>query len=69
MLKPPHAHGTFAAATRDRWGKRTRTDRVISYFDTEDGRYLQTRVDGWTTISPTNSRRLLHHVSTLLPAT
>ena len=62
--------GQFGSAGRDRWGRRARARRVISFFDTEDGRYLQIRRESedsepWTTISPANSRRLLQHLTEL----
>ncbi|GAA2964162.1 ESX secretion-associated protein EspG [Actinokineospora diospyrosa] len=73
MITPLRAHGQFGAAVRDRWGRRHRADRVVSYFDTAHGRYLQTRTttdtgEAWTTISPTDTRRLHHHVAALLPS-
>lgn len=63
--------GNFGAAARDKLGRRRRADRVVSYFDTESGRYMQVRrpaVDGslWTTISPADMRKLNHHVDELL---
>jgi hypothetical protein len=62
--------GQFGGAGRDKWGRRVRTPRVISFFDTEAGRYLQVRRDSgggeaWTTISPADHRRLLHHLTEL----
>lgn len=63
--------GNFGAAARDRYGKRCRPDRVVSFFDTEDGRYLQQRrnsngTEPWSTFSPTDLRRLTHQVDELL---
>ncbi|WP_245614233.1 ESX secretion-associated protein EspG [Actinokineospora inagensis] len=63
--------GNFGAAARDRLGRRVRADRVVSFFDTDRGRYVQVRraaPDGalWTTISPADSRRLIHHVEEVL---
>ena len=63
--------GNFGAAARDRLGRRRRAERVVSFFDTEDGRYVQIRRpadDGtmWTTISPADVRKLVHHVTELL---
>jgi hypothetical protein len=71
MINDVVATGNFGAAARDKWGKRHRAERVIAFFDTEDGRYLQVRrasSDGsvWTTIAPTDNRRLIHHVEQLL---
>ncbi|ALG14210.1 ESX secretion-associated protein EspG [Kibdelosporangium phytohabitans] len=71
MIKDVVATGNFGAAARDKWGKRHRAERVVAFFDTEDGRYLQVRKasgDGsaWTTISPTDTRRLTHQVEQLL---
>ncbi|MBP2322107.1 hypothetical protein JOF56_002492 [Kibdelosporangium banguiense] len=71
MIKDVKATGNFGAAARDKWGKRHRAGRVVAFFDTEDGRYLQVRrpsQDGsvWTTISPTDTRRLTHQVEQML---
>ena len=62
--------GQFGTATRDRWGRRVRANRVISFFDTKAGRYLQVRrdaegVEPWTTISPADARRMLQHLTDL----
>jgi ESX secretion-associated protein EspG len=62
--------GQYGSATRDRWGRRVRARRVISFFDTEEGRYLQVRresdgTEPWTTISPAHPRRLLQHLTEL----
>ncbi|MCE7005353.1 ESX secretion-associated protein EspG [Kibdelosporangium philippinense] len=70
MIKDVVATGNFGAAARDKWGKRHRAERVVAFFDTDDGRYVQVRkpsTDGaWTTISPTDARRLTHQVELLL---
>lgn len=71
MIKDVTGVGNFGAAARDRLGRRRRAERVVSFFDTEDGRYVQIRrpsQDGtlWTTISPADSRKLVHHVEELL---
>ncbi len=71
MIGEVRGHGRFGAARRDRWGRRERVDRIVSHFDTADGRYLQVRRtnpdgDAWTTISPATPRRLLQHVTELL---
>lgn len=71
MINDVVATGNFGAAARDKWGKRHRAERVVSFFDTEEGRYVQVRrpsPDGsvWTTISPTDNRRLTHQVEQML---
>jgi hypothetical protein len=71
MLKDVEHMGNFGAAARDKLGRRRRADRVVSFFDTEEGRYVQIRKpadDGtlWTTISPADLRKLTHHVTELL---
>jgi len=67
MISDVKGTGNLGAAARDKWGKRRRAERVVAFFDTEDGRYVQVRrasQDGslWTTISPTDNRRLIHQV-------
>jgi hypothetical protein len=62
--------GQYGSAVRDRWGRRVRANRVISFFDTADGRYLQIRraddtTEPWTTISPADGRRMLQQLSSL----
>jgi hypothetical protein len=62
--------GQYGSATRDRWGRRVRAPRVISFFDTAAGRYLQVRradpdTEPWTTISPAAPRRMLQHLTDL----
>ncbi|WP_133908455.1 ESX secretion-associated protein EspG [Actinophytocola oryzae] len=71
MIKDVAHTGNFGAAARDHLGRRRRGERVVSFFDTEDGRYVQVRRpadDGsmWTTISPADLRKLTHHVTELL---
>jgi ESX secretion-associated protein EspG len=71
MIDDVRATGNFGAAARDRLGRRQRADRVVSFFDTDEGRYVQIRrksADGnlWTTISPADSRKLVHHIDELL---
>ncbi|WP_199440395.1 ESX secretion-associated protein EspG [Umezawaea beigongshangensis] len=63
--------GNFGAAARDKYGKRWRPDRVVAFFDTEEGRFLQQRratagSPAWSTFSPTDLRRLTHQVDELL---
>jgi EspG family len=62
--------GQFGTATRDRWGRRIRAPRVVSFFDTAAGRYVQLRraepeSEPWTTISPADHRRLLQLLTEL----
>ncbi|SEP94460.1 EspG family protein [Lentzea xinjiangensis] len=71
MVRDASNRGQFGAAARDKWGKRVRPDRVVAFFDTPKGRYLQMRraVDGqppWSTISPVDYRRMHHHLVELL---
>jgi hypothetical protein len=71
MIKDVAGTGNFGAAARDKFGRRRRADRVVSFFDTEDGRYVQIRrpsPDGtqWTTISPADPRNLTHYVGEVL---
>lgn len=70
MIGDVVSRGQYGSASRDRWGRRVRAGRVISFFDTADGRYLQIRretpdTEPWTTISPANPRRLLQHLTEL----
>lgn len=70
MIGDVVSRGQFGSAARDRWGRRVRANRVISFFDTAAGRYLQVRraeegAPPWTTISPTDHRRLLQHLTDL----
>ncbi len=63
--------GNFGAAARDRYGKRCRPERVVAFFDTEDGRYLQQRraspgTEPWSTFTPTDLRRLTFQLDELL---
>lgn len=62
--------GQYGSAARDKWRRRVRADRVVSFFDTADGRYLQLRradpgEEPWTTISPADHRRMLQHLTAL----
>lgn len=71
MVREVTSRGQYGAAARDKWGKRVRPDRVISFFDTPKGRYLQLRratpgQQPWSTMSPIDARRLHHHLTELL---
>lgn len=71
MVRDVSHRGQFGAAARDKWGKRVRPDRVVAFYDTPKGRYLQMRraAEGqppWSTITPVDYRRLHHHLVELL---
>jgi hypothetical protein len=71
MVRDVSHRGQFGAAARDKWGKRVRPDRVVAFYDTPKGRYLQMRraTDGqppWSTITPVDYRRMHHHLVELL---
>jgi hypothetical protein len=70
MIDDTGFQGQFGAAARDKWGARVRADHVVSFFDTEAGRYVQIRKpsaggDDWTTIGPVDPRRMHQHVSSM----
>jgi hypothetical protein len=63
MTADAGSRGQFGVAGRDSWGRRSRPDEVIGFFDTPRGRYLQRRRDAgnrtlWSTITPTDNHRL-----------
>ncbi|SHG48920.1 ESX secretion-associated protein EspG [Streptoalloteichus hindustanus] len=63
--------GQFGAAARDQLGRRRRTEWVVGFFDTAEGRYLQVRraregCAPWSTVCPTDQRRLVAHVEEAL---
>ncbi|MET8762186.1 ESX secretion-associated protein EspG [Lentzea sp. NPDC004782] len=71
MVRDVSNRGQFGAAARDKWGKRVRPDRVVAFYDTPKGRYLQMRratpgQPPWSTITPVDYRRLHHHLVELL---
>ncbi|HEX8867459.1 MAG TPA: ESX secretion-associated protein EspG [Lentzea sp.] len=71
MVRDASNRGQFGAAARDKWGKRVRPDRVVAFYDTPKGRYLQMRraSEGqppWSTITPVDYRRMHHHLVELL---
>ncbi|MCO1581074.1 ESX secretion-associated protein EspG [Crossiella sp. SN42] len=71
MIKDAGDLGQFGVAAKEQWERRRRADRVIGFFDTPAGRYLQTRrgVDGgaaWSTIAPVDNRRLTQHLEEVL---
>lgn len=71
MVRGLRNQGQFGAAARDRLGHRTRLDRVVGFFDTDRGRYVQLRRDtpsgeAWSTVAPADRRRLIGHLEELL---
>lgn len=71
MVRDATNRGQFGAAARDKWGKRVRPERVVAFYDTPKGRYLQMRratpgQPPWSTVSPVDYRRLHHHLVELL---
>jgi hypothetical protein len=71
MVTKARRQGQFGASARDRWGRRVRAQRVISFFDNPKGRYLQLRRtapsgETWSTISPADHRLLLGQLDELL---
>jgi hypothetical protein len=70
MFRDADNRGQFGVASRDKWGKRVRQDRVVAFFDNPHGRYIQLRratpgQQPWSTVSPVDSRRLIQHLEDL----
>ena len=68
--QPKLRAGQLAANTRTHVGTRKRSP-VLSWFDTEDGRYLTYTKQGqdgtpWVTIAPADAPTLRHHLTELL---
>jgi hypothetical protein len=67
MLHGIGARAQLGALAADRWGALRRSAEVLDVLDGPRGRYLVTRGDdGWTTVGPTDDRRLRHRVAELL---
>lgn len=71
MVGNVRRRGQFGAAARDQFGRRHRPDRVVGFFDTPRGRYVQLRraksgAVAWSTIAPADDRRLGQHITDLL---
>jgi hypothetical protein len=71
MVGNVRRRGQFGAAARDRYGRRHRADRVVGFFDTPRGRYVQIRRAkrggvAWSTVAPADERRLGQHITDLL---
>lgn len=62
-----HRGGQLAANARDKLGGRTRSP-VLSWFDTDTGRYLTYTKQGWATIAPADPATLRHRLTELLAA-
>ncbi|WP_214408262.1 ESX secretion-associated protein EspG, partial [Pseudonocardia lacus] len=71
MLGGTERRAQLVALTGDRWGGTTRAGGVLVVLDGAPGRYLLTRSTGedgveWTTVAPTDDRRLRHRLGELL---
>lgn len=62
--------GQFGVTVTDRAGVRRRASRVVGFFDTAEGRYLQLRRNGYSgpicVVTPADNRKLLANVEELL---
>lgn len=70
MVADAREQGQFGAAVRERGWRRVRADRVVGFFDTPHGRYLQMRRasdsgDPWSTVTPVDTRTLITHIEAL----
>lgn len=66
MLHGVAGRAQLGALTVDRWGTLRRSAEVLDILDGPHGRYLVVRADDWTTVAPTDARRLRHRVAELL---
>jgi hypothetical protein len=71
MLGGTERRAQIVALAADRWGVLRRSGGVLGVLDGPRGRYLLTRTVGedgaeWTTVAPTDDRRLRHRVAELL---
>jgi len=71
MIGGTEKRAQLVALTGDRWGGTTRAGGVLGVLDGAQGRYLLTRCTGadgveWTTVAPTDDRRLRHRLGELL---
>lgn len=67
MLHGVDGRAQLGVVTADRWGVLRRSADVLDVLDGPHGRYLAIRsADGWTTVAPTDARRLRHRVAELL---
>lgn len=70
MAADAQERGQFGAAVREPGARRVRADRVVGFFDTPHGRYLQVRRDAasgdpWSTVAPVDARTLITHIEAL----
>ena len=69
MLHGVDGRAQVGVLAADPWGALRRSPDVLEILDGPRGRYLVTRsADGWTTVAPTDARRLRHRVAELLAA-
>ncbi|GAA1242567.1 ESX secretion-associated protein EspG [Pseudonocardia aurantiaca] len=73
MLAGTERRAQIVALAADRWGVLHRSGGVLGVLDGPRGRYLLTRTTGddgvdWSTLAPTDDRRLRHRLSELLGA-
>jgi hypothetical protein len=73
MLEGADRRAQVVALAADRWGVLHRSGGVLGILDGPRGRYLLTRTTGedgveWSTLAPTDNRRLQHRLSELLGA-
>jgi hypothetical protein len=71
LERPRLGGGQFYAATRDRWGKRTRHPAFIAILDTADGRYLieqraANTQEPWLILSPASTDVIIRAFDGLL---
>ena len=67
MLHGVDGRAQVGVLAADPWGALRRSPDVLEILDGPRGRYLVTRsADGWTTVAPTDARRLRHRVAELL---
>ena len=64
MLHGVVGRAQIGVVAADAWGALRRSPDVLDVLDGPRGRYLVTRsADGWTTVAPTDARRLRHRVA------
>ena len=71
MVTRARRQGQFGASARDHRGRRVRAPRVVSFFDSPKGRYLQLRRsepggEPWSTIAPADYRLLAAELTELV---